>query len=239
MVGEIESRSESNPDGFAKIYKIYPNLVKINKPPILNDEDLVINPENATVDAKEGKVLVDVVSASTDITWKTVFDGNITAVNPSTGLGPTTGVSISYAENKDQLGKTGKVEFYYFEPGQDATFKLVQKKADDSGGGGDSPTGRTYAEIAGISIPINVPYQGSIKDASIRSNTNWTAELPKNGNFTFKNYEYSITSGGDYSPLEVYHIGNSRSDKNTLTLTYNDGNGGTKITEYLVKIIGS
>lgn len=239
VVGEIESRSESNPDGFAKIYKIYPNLVKINKPPILNEEDLVINPENATVDAKEGKVLVDVVSASTDITWKTVFDGNITAVNPSTGLGPTTGVSISYAENKDQLGKTGKVEFYYFEPGQDATFKLVQKKADDSGGGGDSPTGRTYAEIAGISIPINVPYQGSIKDASIRSNTNWTAELPKNGNFTFKNYEYSITSGGDYSPLEIYHIGNSRSDKNTLTLTYNDGNGGTKITEYLVKIIGS
>lgn len=235
VVGEIETRSESNPDGYAKIYKIYPNLIKINKPPIIDEEDLVINPTAATVDAKEGKVLVDVVSASTDISWKTVFEGNIIAVNPSTGLGPTTGVVISYAENKDQLGKTGKVEFYYFEPGQDATFKLTQKRADDSGE--DNPTGRTYAEVAGISIPINVPYQGAITDGTIKSNTNWTAELTKNGEFSFKDYKYSITSGGDH-PLEIYHNGNNHTDKSTLTITYNDGNGGTKTNEYLVKIVG-
>lgn len=172
VVGEIETRSESNPDGFAKLYKIYPNLVRINKPPIVDDEDLVINPTGATVDTKEGKVLVDVVSASTDITWKTVFEGNITAVNPSTGLGPTTGVSISYAENKDNLEKTGTVEFYYFEPGQDATFVLKQKKADDSGD--DINTGKTITvpyTIVGNSVTVQAECKGGSQDGNENSDT--------------------------------------------------------------------
>lgn len=97
----------------------------------------------------------------------------------------------------------------------------------------------TYANIAGVDIPINIPYNGSLM-VNINSNTNWVISLSTSSNYSFENGLKSKSSGGN-SSFYIYQNGGSQisSNDDTLTVKYNNGSGGMNTNTYRVKIRGT
>lgn len=97
---------------------------------------------------------------------------------------------------------------------------------------------KTYAEIRGVDIPINIPYNGSLQ-VFLHSNTTWRAYLTTGSNFSFSSTSNTyLKSGGGTTSFYIYNTGGSQtaSNRSTLVIEFSNNDGTTNSNSYIVKI---
>lgn len=179
-----------------------------------------MNVQFLTVAASDSKVIESATisnSASSTLTDGTRQETGDVIVNivKNTSTGVTKSATVTMTGTRtDYKGKISK------------SFSIILEKAT------------TYAEIRGVDIPINIPYNGSLQ-VYLYSNTTWNGQLTTGGNFSFSSTSNTYSkSGGGTTSFYIYNTGGGQTSSNraTLVIEFSNNDGTTNSNSYIVKL---